>query len=413
VTGQGIVIRDAAVGFLAAGGRDLPLSMVRDPGAGDPGRAVRLVHPSGSPLGLAVADVENDRVRLFARADEPFAALDAGFFAARVDHALALRRTLGLAGDGAAYRLIHGAGDGLPGLEVDVYHPFAVVFAYGRALLPLARQLAEAVRAYAGCRGAVVKLRSRGAAGRQQVAREVVGEAPPEKLVVAERGLRFEIHPTAGLNAGLFTDMREHRHRLGELAAGRRVLNGFAYTGSLSLACARGGAAAVTSVDLSSGVLRWAEDNLRLNGIDPAARSCRTVASDVGRFLGDAARGGDRWDLILLDPPTWSAARGARFSIERDYPQLVARACAVADGDALLWLAANTRGVALVDIARAGFRRAGCDAVLLETGGLPADHPTLPAQPDDRYLQTGLFRVAATRRTPSRDRGARGARSRG
>ncbi|HTM19079.1 MAG TPA: class I SAM-dependent methyltransferase, partial [Kofleriaceae bacterium] len=297
-------------------------------------------------------------------------------------------------GEGQACRLIHGAGDGLPGLSADLYPPFAVVHAYGRALLPLGRQLAEALRAYAGCRGAVVKLRSRGAAGRQQVASAVVGEAAPEKLVVREGTLRFEVHPTGGLNVGLFTDMREHRRRLGELAAGRAVLNGFAYTGSISVACARGGATRVTSVDLSSGVLRWAADNLRLNGVDPDAAHLTGQAADVGRFLTDAERGGQRWDLVILDPPTFSAARGAPFSIERDYPQLVARACAVIGAGGLLWLAANTRGVALADIARAGLRRARRDAAVLETGGLPADHPTLPAQPDDRYLSTCLLRLS-------------------
>ncbi len=387
---RNLVARDAAIKFLTDGGRDLPVAMVRDLDGIEPGKPVRLLHPSGTPLGLAVADPENDRVRLLARADEPFEAIDAGYFAARVDRALALRRALGLLGPDATCRLIHGAGDGLPGLTCDLYPPFAVVHAYGRALLPLGRQLAEAIRARAGVRGVVLKLRSRGAAGRQQVAHETAGEAPPEKLVVREGELRFEVHLTGGLNVGLFTDMREHRRRLGALAAGRTVLNGFAYTGSLSVACARGGARRVTSVDLSSGVLRWADDNFRLNGLEPGA----TAAADVGRFLGDTERRGERWDLVILDPPTFSAARGAPFSIEKDYPQLIARACAVLDAGGLLWLAANTRGVALGDIVRAGLRRAKREGAVLESGGLPADHPTLPAQPDDRYLDTCLLRLS-------------------
>jgi hypothetical protein len=115
----GLVVRDAAIGFLTDGGVDLPVSMVRDVAGVEPGRPARLLHPSGTPLGTAVADPENDRVRLFARADEPFTALDAAFFAARVDRALALRAARGQPGEDAADPIIHSAGDGQPRVNAD------------------------------------------------------------------------------------------------------------------------------------------------------------------------------------------------------------------------------------------------------------------------------------------------------
>ncbi len=155
---------------------------------------------------------------------------------------------------------------------------------------------------------------------------ETVGEAPPETLVVEERGVHFEVHLVRGLNTGLFTDMREHRHGLARFVAEKHVLNGFAYTGTLSVVAARAGASSVTTVDLSSGVLGWARDNFRLSGLDPEAPACRFEASDVGRFLDEEARAGRRFDVILLDPPAFSAARGAAFAIDRDYPDLIAKA---------------------------------------------------------------------------------------
>ena len=97
--------------------------------------------------------------------------------------------------------------------------------------------------------------------------------------------------------------------------------------------------------------------------------------------------------MILLDPPAFSAARGATFAIDRDYPDLVALACRLLPDGGLLWLACNARGTSLAGLAEAGFRAARREASLLETGGLPPDHPTLLAQPEDRYLQVGLFRV--------------------
>ena len=96
--------------------------------------------------------------------------------------------------------------------------------------------------------------------------------------------------------------------------------------------------------------------------------------------------------MILLDPPAFSAARGATFAIDRDYPGLIAQASRLLTDGGLLWLACNARTSPLQALAEDGFRRARRGATLLETGGLPPDHPTVPAQPEDRYLQVGLFR---------------------
>ena len=390
---RGLVLPPAAVTFVEKGGRDLPLALV---GATEPleaGRPLRLVGPSGQSLGLALADPENERLRVMARADEAVDALGPAFFAERVERALALRRTLGLVGERSACRLVHGAGDGLPGFTADLLGPWAVVCVYSRAFVPQGQLLAQAAIEQAGLRGVVVKVRSRGAASQQRVKQEAVGEAPPETLVVEERGVPFEVHPDRGLNTGLFTDMREHRHGLARFVAGQAVLNGFGYTGTLSVAAARAGARSVTTVDLSSGVLGWARDNFRLSGLDPFAPSFRFEAKDVGRFLDDEERAGRRFDVILLDPPAFSAARGATFAIDRDYPGLIAQATRLLTDGGLLWLACNARTSPLQALAEDGFRRARRGATLLETGGLPPDHPTVPAQPEDRYLQVGLFRV--------------------
>jgi 23S rRNA (cytosine1962-C5)-methyltransferase len=236
----------------------------------------------------------------------------------------------------------------------------------------------------------VLKLRARGAAARGRIEQELLGEAPPERLVVEERGVPFEVHLAAGLNVGLFTDMREHRQALARSAAGRTVLNAFSYTGTLSVAAARAGAT-VTSVDLSSGVQAWARDNFRLSGLDPERH--RFEAADAMAYLLQARRVGRRFDLVLLDPPSFSAARGAPFAIERDYPELIARSCSLLAEGGLLWLASNTRAIDLAAIARHGLRRSSREAELLETGGLPPDHPTLPSQPEDRYLQVLVFRL--------------------
>ena len=390
---RGLVLPLAAAAFVERGGRDLPLALAAATEVLEAGRPLRLVGPKGQALGLALADPENERLRVMARADEGADAISPAFFAARLASALDLRRTLGLLGERSACRLVHGAGDGLPGFAMDLVAPWGVLYVYSRAFVPQGQLVARAAIEQAGLRGVVVKVRSRGAASQQRVKQDTVGEAPPETLVVEERGVPFEVHPDRGLNTGLFTDMREHRHALARFTAGKAVLNGFAYTGTLSVLAARAGARSVTTVDLSSGVLGWARDNFRLSGLDPFAPAFGFEASDVGRFLDEAGRAGRRYDVILLDPPAFSAARGATFAIDRDYPDLIARAGRLLVEGGLLWLACNARTSPLLSLAEDGFRRARRGASLLELGGLPPDHPTVPAQPEDRYLQVGLFRV--------------------
>ena len=385
-----VILRGEAKTFVEGGGRDVELGKL---GAGGlaPGAHVTCVDDAGVELGLAIVDPDNDRLRVLATAAERFPKIDAALLGWRVERAFALRRALGLPGEDAAYRALHGAGDGVPGFTADVLGRFAVLYAYAPALVPLGKQLAEALRGFAGLDGVVVKVRARGGADR--VAQEIVGAAPPEAYVAHELGVPFEIHPLGGLNVGLFTDMREHRRGLPRFAGGRRVLNLFSYTGALSVACARAGAASVTSVDTSAGVQAWAMGNFRRSGLEPG-KTWRFETGDAVRFLTRAAKDRERYDLVLIDPPTFSTARGAPWTLDRDYPELIAQACAVIPEHGLLWLAANTHELgSLPRLAQKGFRKAGRVAAVLEQGGLPPDYPTLAAQPKDRYLQVCLFRL--------------------
>jgi 23S rRNA (cytosine1962-C5)-methyltransferase len=381
-----------AKSFLDGGGRELDLGRVSVPAPLAPGTPVRLVDDRGAELGLAIADPENQRIRVFATAADRFPRIDGALLGWRVERAIALRRGLGLPGPDAAYRLLHGAGDGVPGFACDALGRHAVLYCYADGLLPLARQLAEVVRGFAGLDGVVIKVRARG--GAAQPHQEIAGVRPAESIIVAESGVPFEVHPLGGLNVGLFTDMRDHRRGLGRWASGRTVLNLFSYTGALSVTCARAGAAAVTSVDTSAGVQAWAQQNFGLSGLDPADRRWRWQVGDAVRFLARAARERERYDLVLIDPPTFSTARGAPWVLDRDYPELIAKAAAVIPEGGLLWLAANTHELgSLARLAHRGLRKAGRIGAVLEQGGLPPDYPTLVAQPRDRYLQVVLARL--------------------
>ena len=226
-----------AATFVASGGRDVDSARLAAAAGHAAGAVVALVDPRGDDVGVAIVDPDNQRLRVMLVPDDGFATVSGAVLAWRLERALAWRKALGLPGERATYRLINGAGDGLPGFTCDVLGRYAVLYAYAPALVPWARQLAEAVRGFTGVAGVVVKVRARG--GASEVAQEVVGEAPPERYVAEEHGVPVEIHPLGGLNVGLFTDMREERQRLGRFVGGGAVLNLFSYTAMLSVTCAR------------------------------------------------------------------------------------------------------------------------------------------------------------------------------
>lgn len=396
----GVNLTPAGEQRLATRPPQLVLSDLESGRALEPGRPLRLLDPRGRTLASGIADPENDVVRIWSHGDDSRAP-DAAFMRAKLAPALALRQTLGLADGQSAYRLVNGEGDGLGGLAADVYGPFAVVTALSRGLVGQARLLAECAlqmlpAAGLPLRGAVLKTRLKTAgAGPERAKDDVVGEPPPDKLIVRESAVPYEVHLRGGINVGLFTDMREHRAGLGRFVRAKRVLNTFAYTGALSLAAARAGATSITSVDLAAGPLAWARANFALSGIDAAAY--RWEVSDVFRFLeGERDRGG-RYDVIILDPPTVSGARAALWAQKRDYPDLIAAACALLpDEGGHLWISSNThRGPTVLKHVAAGLQAARRDAQVLELGGLPPDYPTPLLWPAARYLEVCQLRVGA------------------
>lgn len=381
-----VVLPAGAAKFVRAGGVDIE----HVAGGEAPGSTVRLVDAEGEELGLALADPENQRLRLLVSPSDGLTRIDGTVFALRLEQALGLRRRLGVVGPDAAYRLLNGAGDGTPGFTCDVYGRYGVLCAYAEALVPAARTLAEGVRGFAKLDGVVIKTRLRGKS--DEVAHEVVGAAPPERVIATEGGVAYELHLQRGLNVGLFTDMRLHRAALAPLADGARVLNLFSYTGAFSLACARAGAASVVSVDTSAGVHAWASANFGLSGLHDSARY-RFEVGDAVRFLSRADRDRERYDLVIIDPPTYSSARGAPWVVDRDYPPLIEQAMRIVPTGGLLWLACNTHaGVALSKLVTRAIAKAGRRVTVLTEGGLPPEFPTLAAQPKDRYLQTQLLR---------------------
>jgi len=346
---------------------------------------------------------------------------------ARVADALARRRALLASGATDCLRLVHGEADGLPGLAIDRVGPLLRVLVSGRACEPVLERVVDAVvaalRPALGADPPVVRvlhLRER-PPGRFACVALARGTLAPGALdadgrtTVSERGLRFLADPGLGAPEqpsaayGFFPDQRANRARLGAVASGGRWLNLFAHTGAFSAALLAAGAASVTSVDLSGAYLRWLEANLALNGLAGARHHAHR---GDGRRYFERLAADERFDGIVLDPPT-AAAAGRRFwSVRRDLPAVVEAALGrLAPGGWLLVTRNDRSGRGrLADLVREAADRAGCRIGALDDAPAGEDFPRLRGFPEGDPFEGVLLRRAAEPGPAPRSAGPSGAR---
>ncbi len=255
----------------------------------------------------------------------------------------------------SAYRVLHGDAEGVPGVVIEHFGDVLVVQIHeGKIELTEAdvRALAAAFHRELGTRAVYKKIfvsdRTNAPRGIEQAHRDAkpwLGEPVEPELTVLEHGLRFIVRPYDGFSVGLFLDHRENRRRIRELTSGRRVLNLFSYTCAFSVAAAAGGASHVSSVDLSKRYLEWGKRNFEINGIDLAPHAF--FCSDVFEFYKRAERQGRRFDLVVLDPPTFGRARRPKreFVLDEQLDDLCRGAVSLLDPAGVILLSTNTRSI--------------------------------------------------------------------
>jgi 23S rRNA (cytosine1962-C5)-methyltransferase len=171
------------------------------------------------------------------------------------------------------------------------------------------------------------------------------GERAPDPLVVREWGLSYRVRLGDGLKTGIFLDQRDNRRRIRDLARGKRVLNLFAYTCGFTVAAAAGGATETVSIDASKSALAWGKENLEANGLFTPSHAFVDV--DVFEWLKIAGKRRDRYDIVVLDPPSYATTKTSRFSAADDYADLAARALAVVAPGGRLLACTNHKGISV------------------------------------------------------------------
>ncbi|HXP60813.1 MAG TPA: class I SAM-dependent methyltransferase [Dongiaceae bacterium] len=332
-------------------------------------------------------------------------AVDASWWARRLDHALERRR--GLFDDQTTgCRWIHGENDGWPGLVLDRYDTTLVLKLYTAAWLPRLDDIAALFIERLRPQRLVLRLsRNIAETARQQCSRtdgQLLHGAPPAGPVVfLESGLRFEADVLRGQKTGFFLDQRENRRRIEGLARGRRVLDAFSFSGGFSLYAARGGASAVTDLDLSAHALAGAERNFALNQGNAAVARCarETVQAEAFEWLGGNAE--RRFDLIILDPPSLAKRQADQAGAIRAYERLAGLGLARLAPRGILAACSCSAHVSAEEFfgaVRQAVARSGRRAQELQTTGHPPDHPAVFKEA--RYLKAIFFELVSGRGSP-------------
>ena len=348
------------------------------------GSIVTLFDDDG-PVATALADPASlIRARIL---DVPGATIDGAWVRERTAAAAARRARDPLLVGCTGRRLVHGEADACPGLVIDQYEDTAVIVLDGEAASIFWRERIEDVLAgleRGGAELAHVWLRAR---GDKRNASAVRGD-PPAEIVIQEDEARFGVDVRAGQKTGFFLDQRDNRRTIRRHAAGTRVLNVFAYTGGFSLHASLGGAVKVTSVDSAGPAMAALVKNVALSGLP--ADGHEPVTLDAFEFFARANDQRRKWDLVIVDPPSFAPSERARPAALAAYRKLCAAALAVVEPGGRFALASCSSHVTESDLLGIV---AHPEHRLRSVAGAASDHPVLPAFTEGAYLKFLLFDV--------------------
>ncbi len=352
------------------------------------GALVDVYTRSGEFIARGHYQIGSIAVRVLSFEQEP---IDDAWWRRKIAVAYDVRRTLSLTDDErtTCYRLVHGEGDGLPGLVVDVYGTTAVVQCHSVGMYRARQQVAAALREVYGDRLTAIYDKSSQTvpynARLNAVDGYLWGSSDHETQAVAENGIRFLVNWEKGQKTGFFLDQRENRELVRRYAAGRTVLNTFCYTGGFSVYALAGGAREVCSVDSSERAVELAAENVRLNFGDDAPHTA--VAADAVEYLKHID---DRYDLIILDPPAFAKHHKVLGNAMQGYKRLNARALSQIKSGGILFTFSCSQAVSKELFRTTVFSAAaiaGRKVRILHQLTQPADHPIDIYHPEGEYLK--------------------------
>lgn len=350
------------------------------------GETVRVLTYNGDFIAIGHYQIGSIAVRVLSFRD---VAIDATFWQSRLASALQMRQAIGIADNpnNNTYRLVHGEGDHLPGLVIDVYGKTAVMQAHSVGMHVCRMEIAQQLKTVMGNRLENVYYKSETTlpfkADLGQENGFIYGGS--EDNTAIENGLKFHVDWLRGQKTGFFVDQRENRSLLERFAKGKRVLNMFCYTGGFSFYAMRGGAEVVHSVDSSAKAIELTNRNVELNF--PGDKRHQAFCEDAFKYLEQA---GDRYNLIILDPPAFAKHRGALHNALKGYTRLNNKAFQKIEPGGILFTFSCSQVVTKDHFRNAVFTaaaQAGRKVRILHQLHQPADHPINIYHPEGEYLK--------------------------
>ncbi|MBQ3313548.1 MAG: class I SAM-dependent rRNA methyltransferase [Prevotella sp.] len=313
--------------------------------------------------------------------------IDADFWASRLASALKVRQSIGIADNpqNNTYRLVHGEGDNLPGLIIDVYDRTAVMQAHSIGMHLQRKQIAEQLVKVMGSRIDNVYYKSETTLPFMDDMENGFVYGGSDDIVALENGLTFYVAWLRGQKTGFFVDQRDNRSLLERYSAGKSVLNMFCYTGGFSVYAMRGGAKLVHSVDSSAKAIELTNRNVALNF--EGDQRHEAFCEDAFKYLEQA---GNNYDLIILDPPAFAKHRGALHNALKGYTRLNNKAFQKIQPGGILFTFSCSQVVTKDHFRNAVFTaaaQAGRKVRILHQLHQPADHPIIIYHPEGEYLK--------------------------
>jgi 23S rRNA (cytosine1962-C5)-methyltransferase len=350
-----------------------------------PGTLVTLRRADDTALGVAMFNPHSLlAARLFDR--DPARSIGRRFFSRRLERAMRLRERLF---DTPYYRLVHAEADGLPGLVVDRFGPILVVQSNSAGIARLEPLVLDTLGELLIPEAIILRNDSPARALEGLPSETRLAKGTLEGLVtVHENCAVFRVDPLAGQKTGWFFDQRDNRRFIAALSRNARVLDLYCFNGGFAVQAARTGATMVLGVDRSEPALALAAEAAALNGVGETCTFRRAEA------FGEAARlaaAGERFDVVIADPPAFAKSRKEVPAALRGYRKLARLAAAVTATGGILFLASCSHNVGeaeFVEAVRRGLSDAGRSGRILRVAGADADHPVHPALPESAYLKT-------------------------
>lgn len=361
------------------------------------GDTVRVVTSQGQFIAVGHYQIGSISVRVLSFQDR---AIDASYWEERISSALTMRQRIGIAdnAENNTYRLIHGEGDGIPGLIIDCYGETAVIQAHSVGIHLCRKEIAKALVDVMEERIRNVYYKSETTLPYKAKLEEETYEAAAanglkngflyggsEENTAVENGLAFHVDWLRGQKTGFFIDQRENRALLERYSKGKSVLNMFCYTGGFSVYAMRGGAKQVHSVDSSAKAIELTNANIRLNFPDDSRHEA--FCEDAFKFL---EKEGDKYDLIILDPPAFAKHRAALRNALKGYTRLNVKAFEHIKKGGILFTFSCSQVVTKDNFRNAVFTAAAQarrSVRILHQLHQPADHPINIYHPEGEYLK--------------------------